>query len=39
MTRADLLFARRLLLVEGATERFLVDAMAAKLSIKLREHS
>lgn len=39
VTRADLFFARRLILVEGAAERFLVDAMAAKLKIKLREHS
>jgi putative ATP-dependent endonuclease of OLD family len=39
VTRADLFFARRLILVEGAAERFLVGAMAAKLGIKLREHS
>lgn len=39
VTRADLFFARRLILVEGAAERFLVDAMAAKMGIKLREHS
>jgi putative ATP-dependent endonuclease of OLD family len=39
VTRADLLFARRLLLVEGAAERFLVGAMATKIGIKLREHS
>lgn len=39
VTRADLFFARRLILVEGAAERFLVGAMAAKQGIKLREHS
>lgn len=39
VTRADLFFARRLILVEGAAERFLVVAMAAKMGIKLREHS
>lgn len=39
VTRADLFFARRLILVEGAAERFLVAAMAAKMGIKLREHS
>lgn len=39
VTRADLFFARRLILVEGAAERFLIGAMAAKMGIKLREHS
>ena len=39
VTRADLFFARQLILVEGAAERFLVVAMATKLGIKLREHS
>lgn len=39
ITRADLFFARRLILVEGTAERFLVDSLAAKMGIKLREHS
>ncbi len=39
VTRADLFFARRLILVEGTAERFLVDALASKLGIKLRQQS
>lgn len=39
VTRADLFFARRLILVEGTAELFLLKAMATKLNIKLREHS
>lgn len=39
VTRADLFFARRLILVEGAAERFLLGALATKLDIRLREHS
>jgi putative ATP-dependent endonuclease of OLD family len=39
VTRADLFFARRLILVEGTAERFLVDALASKLGLKLRQQS
>lgn len=39
VTRAELFFARRLILVEGTAELFLVDALAGKASIDLRKHS
>lgn len=39
VTRADLFFARRLVLVEGTAERFLVDALARKLGLNLRHQS
>lgn len=39
VTRAELFFARKLILVEGAAERFLVTALANKLQIDLRKHS
>lgn len=38
ITRADLFFARGVILVEGAAERALVPAMAAHLAINLRHH-
>jgi len=39
VTRAELFFARRLILVEGTAELFLLDALAGKASIDLRKHS
>lgn len=38
VTRAELYFARRIILVEGAAERFMVQALAKKLNIDLRKH-
>jgi putative ATP-dependent endonuclease of OLD family len=39
VTRAELFFARRIILVEGAAELFIVTALAATLGINLRKHS
>lgn len=39
VTRAELFFARRLVLVEGTAELFLVEALATKAAIDLRKHS
>lgn len=39
VTRAELFFARRLILVEGTAELFLVDALAMKAGYNLRKHS
>ncbi|CAJ0729137.1 MAG: AAA family ATPase [Ralstonia sp.] len=39
VTRAEIFFARRIILVEGTAELFLVEAMAHKLGIDLRKHS
>lgn len=38
VTRAELYFARRIILVEGAAERFMVEALAKKQKIDLRKH-
>ena len=38
VTRAELYFARRIILVEGAAERFMIEALAKKLKIDLRKH-
>ena len=38
VTRAELYFARRIILVEGAAERFMVDVLAKKLGVDLRKH-
>jgi putative ATP-dependent endonuclease of OLD family len=38
VTRAELYFARRIILVEGAGERFMLEALAKKLKINLRKH-
>ncbi|SFQ41091.1 ATP-dependent endonuclease [Variovorax sp. 770b2] len=39
VTRAELFFARRLILVEGTAELFIVEALAKKANIDLRKHS
>jgi putative ATP-dependent endonuclease of OLD family len=39
VTRAELFFARRLILVEGTAELFLLDALATKAGYDLRKHS
>lgn len=39
VTRADLFFARKIVLVEGAAELFLVEAMARKAGLDLRKHA
>ncbi|CAM5791653.1 ATP-dependent nuclease [Rhizobacter fulvus] len=39
VTRAELFFARRLVLVEGTSELFIVEALARKAGIDLRKHS
>ena len=39
VTRAELFFARRIILVEGAAELFIVAALAKKHRIDLRKHS
>jgi putative ATP-dependent endonuclease of the OLD family len=39
VTRAELFFARRLLLVEGTAELFIVEAMAKKADVSLRNKS
>ena len=39
VTRAELFFARRIVLVEGAAELFIVTAIARKLGVDLRRHS
>lgn len=39
VTRAELFFARRVILVEGAAELFLVEAIAAKMGKNLRKHA
>ena len=39
VTRAELFFARRLVLVEGTAELFIVEALAKNAGINLREHS
>lgn len=39
VTRAELFFARRLVLVEGTAELFVVEALAKKAGINLRKHS
>jgi putative ATP-dependent endonuclease of OLD family len=39
VTRAELFFARRLILVEGTAELFLVDALASNHDYDLRKHS
>lgn len=38
VTRAELYFARRIILVEGAAERFMIEVLAKKLKIDLRKH-
>jgi putative ATP-dependent endonuclease of OLD family len=38
VTRAELYFARRVILVEGAAERFMIEALAKKLKTDLRKH-
>lgn len=39
VSRAEIFFARRIILVEGAAELFLVEAMAARLGKNLRKHA
>jgi putative ATP-dependent endonuclease of the OLD family len=39
VTRAELFFARRLVLVEGTAELFIIEALAEKAGINLRKHS
>lgn len=39
VTRAELFFARRLVLVEGTAELFLVEALATKAAFNLAKHS
>jgi len=39
VTRAELFFARRLILVEGTAELFLLDALATKAGYDLHKHS
>lgn len=39
VTRAELFFARRLILVEGTAELFLLEALATKAGYDLRKHS
>lgn len=39
VTRAELFFAKRLVLVEGTAELFLLDALAIKAGFDLRKHS
>lgn len=39
VTRAELFFARRLVLVEGTAELFVIEALAKKAGINLRKHS
>lgn len=39
VTRAELSFARRVILVEGAAELMLVNVLAEKLGLNLREHA
>lgn len=39
VTRAELFFARRIVLVEGAAELFLVQVMAKKLGYDLKKHA
>jgi putative ATP-dependent endonuclease of OLD family len=38
VTRAELYFARRIILVEGAAELFIVQELANKLNVDLRKH-
>jgi putative ATP-dependent endonuclease of OLD family len=38
VTRAELYFARRIILVEGTAERFMVEVLARRLSVDLRKH-
>jgi putative ATP-dependent endonuclease of OLD family len=38
VTRAELYFARRIILVEGTAERFMIEALAKKMKIDLRQH-
>ncbi len=38
VTRAELFFARRVIFVEGAAELMLVDALATKMGLDLRDH-
>ena len=39
VTRAELYFARRIVLVEGAAERFLIEVLAKKMKVNLRKHA
>lgn len=39
VTRAELFFAKRLILVEGTAELFLLDALATRAGYNLRKHS
>lgn len=39
VTRAELFFARRVIFVEGAAELFIVEVLAERLGINLRQHS
>ncbi len=39
VTRAELYFARRIIFVEGAAERFMIDVLAKKIGVDLRKHS
>ncbi|MEJ1960040.1 MAG: AAA family ATPase [Gammaproteobacteria bacterium] len=39
VTRAELYFARRIILVEGAAERFMVEVLAKRMKIDLRKHA
>ncbi|WP_029148579.1 ATP-dependent endonuclease [Methylophilus sp. 5] len=39
VTRAELFFARRIILVEGAAELFLVDSLARRLGYDLKKHA
>lgn len=38
VTRAELYFARRIILVEGTAERFMVEVLARRLGVDLRKH-
>jgi putative ATP-dependent endonuclease of OLD family len=39
VTRAELYFARRIILVEGAAERFMIELLAKKMKVNLRKHA
>lgn len=39
VTRAELYFARRVILVEGASERFMIEVIAKKMKVNLRKHA
>lgn len=39
VTRAELFFARRIILVEGAAELFILSSLAKKMGVDLRKHS